>query len=121
MHISKSKNSKLNYFIPLLLGITTFFLIIGPKALNPLNIQWLLRGDALEDYLGWAFFKNSSWMFPPGLNPKYGLEISSSIVFSDSIPLLSFFFKGLVASVFFAVRLSLLLKVKFIMRQKKKY
>jgi len=93
MHISKSENSKLNYFIPLLLGITTFFLIIGPKALNPLNIQWLLRGDALEDYLGWAFFKNSSWMFPPGLNPKYGLEISSSIVFSDSIPLLSFFFK----------------------------
>ena len=34
-------------------------------------------------------------MFPLGLNPNYGIEISSSIVYSDSIPLLAILLKPL--------------------------
>ena len=34
-------------------------------------------------------------MWPPGLNPAYGLELGSSIFYADAIPLLAFVFKAL--------------------------
>ncbi|NDE62643.1 MAG: hypothetical protein EB038_10745, partial [Cyclobacteriaceae bacterium] len=82
-----------NYLIPLLLGTCAYFLVIGPKALDPNNIAWLQAGDPAQHYLGWTFFRYSPWALPLGLNPNYGLDISSSIVYSDSIPLLAIFFK----------------------------
>jgi hypothetical protein len=46
--------------------------------------------------LGWLFFRNNIWELPVvGSNPSYGLEISSSIIYSDSIPLFAFIFKSL--------------------------
>jgi len=83
------------YLLPLLIGATAFFLIAGPHFLNPLNIAWLTGGDSLQHYLGWAFFRNSPWDWPLGLNPKYGMEFSNSIVFTDSIPLLAIPFKAI--------------------------
>ena len=70
-------------------------IIIGTSPIKPNNINWLFiaNPDPLTHYLGWLFFKSSGWSIPIGLNPSYGLEISSSIVFSDSIPLLAIFFK----------------------------
>ncbi|AXI60344.1 hypothetical protein DLD99_07650 [Pseudomonas kribbensis] len=79
--------------LPLLLGMLVFFLAIGPQALNPQNIAWLEQGDPATHYLGWEFFRHSPWTFPLGLNPFYGLELSSSIIFSDSNPLLALLFK----------------------------
>lgn len=79
--------------LPLIIGCLAFFLLVGPRALNPFNIVWLGHGDPATHYLGWLFFQNSEWSFPIGMNPKYGLELSNAIVFSDSIPLLAFFFK----------------------------
>ena len=67
--------------------------MIGAEILDPKNIGWLKGIDSLQHYLGWSFFRYSDWTFPVGLNPRYGLDISSSIVFSDSIPLLAFLFK----------------------------
>ena len=78
---------------PLTLGMLAFFLVIGPLPLNPSNISWIRGLDPPTHYLGWVFFRQSPWGFPLGLNPNYGLEISSSIVYSDSIPLLAIFFK----------------------------
>lgn len=71
------------------------FLILGIAPLRVGNINWLFvsNPDPLTHYLGWAFYRQSEWSFPVGLNPSYGLEISSSIVFSDSIPLFAIFFK----------------------------
>ena len=40
-----------------------------------------------------VFFKNDVWRFPLGSNPNYGIELGSSIVFSDSIPILALIFK----------------------------
>ncbi len=34
-------------------------------------------------------------MWPPGLNPAYGLELGFSVFYADAIPLLAFFFKAL--------------------------
>jgi len=77
-----------------LLAIGAFFWVVGPLALNPANIAWLAGGsDPTQHYLGWAFFRQSPWSFPLGLNPAFGMDIGSSIVYSDSIPLLAFAFK----------------------------
>ena len=77
----------------LLLGVLAFFIIVGPRVLYPANIAWLETGDPAQHYLGWLFFRNSEWSFPIGLNPTYGLEFGSAIVFSDSMPLFAFLFK----------------------------
>ena len=79
--------------LPVLLGIGAFLLFAGPRVLNPENIAWLTRGDAPQHYLGWAFYRIADWTFPLGRNPGFGLELSSSIAYSDSIPLLAVPFK----------------------------
>lgn len=83
--------------LPLLLGVVAFFIVIGPRALNPQNIAWLSSGDPATHYLGWVFFRHSPWSWPLGLNPSYGLELSSAIIFSDSNPLLALVFKPFAA------------------------
>ncbi|MGL6242837.1 DUF6311 domain-containing protein [Pseudomonas sp.] len=83
--------------VPLLIGVVAFFLIIGPRALNPQNIAWLGNGDPATHYLGWVFFRQSPWTFPIGLNPSYGMELGNGIIFSDSNPLLAFLFKPFAA------------------------
>lgn len=79
--------------LPLALGVMAFFIVVGPRALNPLNIAWLGAGDRPTQYWGWLFFRDSPWTFPIGLNPGYGLELSNAILYSDSIPLLAFLLK----------------------------
>lgn len=75
------------------LSVASFLLVIGGAALDPMNIEWLPGSDPKTHFLGWDFFRYSPWSFPIGANPRYGLEISSSILYSDSIPLLAFLFK----------------------------
>ena len=80
--------------IPIVLGICSFFLVLSPHVLDPRNIAWLAGGgDTTQHYLGWAFYRYGPWTMPLGLNPLYGLEVSSSIVYSDSIPLMAFICK----------------------------
>lgn len=79
--------------LPLLLGVLAFFLVIGPRALDPQNIAWLKDGDPATHYLGWVNFRHGPWTFPLGLNPSYGLELGSAVIFSDSNPLLAMLFK----------------------------
>jgi hypothetical protein len=79
--------------LPLLLAILAFFLVIGPRVLDPQNIAWLKDGDPATHYLGWLYFRNAPWAFPLGLNPSYGMELGSAIIFSDSNPLLALVFK----------------------------
>lgn len=79
--------------IPVLLGIVAFYVVVGPRVLNPINIAWLEGGDPATHYLGWLFFRNADWAFPLGLNPNYGLELGNAIVFSDSNPLFAILFK----------------------------
>ena len=82
------------FLLACLVGSTAFFLVVGPLPLLPSNPFWLSGSiDPTTHYLGWVFFRDNSWTFPLGLNPKYGLDISSSIVYSDSIPLLAMLFK----------------------------
>ena len=78
-------------------ALLAFFLTIGFLGFENLNFQnskWLYTvADISNSQNGWIFFKNDIWHFPFGKNPNYGLDIASSIIFSDSIPLFAFFFK----------------------------
>lgn len=78
---------------PLLLAVAAFFALGGSGILAPGNVGWLANSDLAQSYLGWAFYRNEPWLWPPGANPAYGLEIASSVYYSDSIPLVAMFFK----------------------------
>ena len=80
------------FFALLAIFLTISFL--GLENLNFQNTKWLYTiADVSNSQNGWIFFKNDIWHFPLGKNPNYGLDIATSIVFSDSIPLFAFLFK----------------------------
>jgi len=88
------KNYIFYFFIFISFFFTVFFLGIDNIWFK--STYWLLgMGDPTNAQLGWKFFAEDIWRFPIGKNPKYGLEVSSSIVFSDSIPLFAILFKSL--------------------------
>ena len=69
------------------------FYLLGYDNFNFSNQSWLINGDLAQYQLGWKFYREDIWRFPLGLNPNYGISNSSSIVYSDSIPLFAIFFK----------------------------
>ncbi len=78
-----------------LAGLTVFSLMIDPSIINPLQVDWLANGDPAQSYLGWLFFRHEPWSLPLGLTHMLGMEQASSIVYSDSIPLLAIPFKAI--------------------------
>lgn len=76
------------------LGIAACVVWAGP-TLDPTNISWLKFGDRTMHSLGWWFFRGSPWSWPPGANPRNGLEIAGSVALSDSLPLFALPFKAL--------------------------
>lgn len=85
---------KTDFVLGCLLGLLVALYFYGLKIIDPHNVQWILKGgDSYQHFIGWAFFKNDIWRWPLGLNPHFGSEINGSIVFTDSIPLLSIILK----------------------------
>lgn len=82
-----------------LIGWAVIAYAFGLHILPPWNTGWMLSGmigpDPVQYWLGWNFFHRAPWSWPPGLNPLWGLEVSSSIYYADAIPLLAFFFKAI--------------------------
>lgn len=79
----------------IVIGVLAFVAVAGINIVEPSNIAWLNFGDFATQYLGWQFFRISPWSFPPGASPNYGIELASSVVYSDSIPGLALLFKSL--------------------------
>ena len=77
----------------LLIGLIAFLIIRGPATLGPTSILWLGQYDQAMHTLGWWFFRDAPWGWPPGASPLYGLEIASGVGLSDSLPLFAFPFK----------------------------
>lgn len=80
---------------PLLVGAVAFLLMTGGTILAPTYVDWLMQGgDPAQHWLGWQFFRQSPFLqWPLGANPGFGMDIGSSIVFSDSLPLFALVFK----------------------------
>ncbi len=77
-----------------LIAAFCFIFIYGIQILNPRYDDWLLvGGDLSQHYIGWEGFRNARWTFPLGLSDSLTYPTSISVIFTDSIPLLSVFFK----------------------------
>lgn len=72
-----------------------FIYIYGIKVLNPSYLDWLKAsgGDLTQHYLGWKAYRNSGWHFPIGMADTLEYPHQSSIIFTDSIPVMAVFFK----------------------------
>jgi len=90
--IRAERNQALLY--SLLVGTAVFIYVTGGAIINPTNRDWLMFGDAAQHYLGWEFFRHTPLLqWPIGANYPLGMELSSSIVFTDSIPIAAYIAK----------------------------
>jgi hypothetical protein len=58
-----------------------------PRMLDPTDISWITEDDPFAHVMGWEQFRASPLLqYPIAKNDGYGLELGSSVVYSDSIP-----------------------------------
>ena len=76
-------------FLASLIGLSLFCLTFGTGILDPRQFGWMIHGDSAQHYLGWAFFRSSDWHWPLGLIDNFGYPFSTTITFTDSIPLVA--------------------------------
>ncbi len=78
-----------------LVGAVVFVKVYGIHILLPTHTDWIMRGymDLRQHYLGWCLFRNAGWQFPFGLMDTATYPFNTSIIYTDSIPLLAVFFK----------------------------
>lgn len=83
------------YMIVGILSAIIFCTIYGVKILNPTYTDWLFYEgkDLPQHYLGWVAYRNSAWHFPLGMTDTLSYPHQSSVIFTDSIPLMAVFFK----------------------------
>lgn len=86
---------RLTQSLVLLFGTGLVFAYFGGfTILDPSHTGWFQREDPRQHLLGWEFFRATPlWQFPLGANPGFGEAMSSSVVFSDSLPLFAILFK----------------------------
>lgn len=82
------------FLVIVILSAIVYFLIYGSKLVNPQYDFGLLKGgDLTQHYIGWEFFRKSSWQFPIGLMNTMSYPNSVSVIFTDSIPIAAILFK----------------------------
>jgi hypothetical protein len=76
-----------------LLGAALFAWIAGWRVLSPTSVDWALKLDWQHHFMGWHFFRNEPWTWPPGLMSSYYAPVGTAIGFTDSIPLAAILLK----------------------------
>jgi hypothetical protein len=76
-------------------GFFLFSLAFGFDLLNPNNNRWLLSGDSGQHFFGFNAYLNTSWSWILGRITEYNAPFGTSLVYTDSIPVLSIFLKML--------------------------
>ena len=77
----------------ILLSIIIFYFQYGVGILNPTNIYWFLD-DPYQSFIGWSFYRNADFFtYPLFKNYNLGMEIGSTIIYTDSLPLMAILFK----------------------------
>ncbi len=98
-HMSFLKNFLRHYgyiLLAALLGLAAFLTVFGVEPLRVTGTAWLYRtnkNDITQHYSGWMFYRNSQWGFPLGIASDLGTPDGVSISYTDSIPIVSVFFK----------------------------
>ncbi len=93
--ITKIFSGEKNVFLfGCMIGVMFFLGIYGYSRILPWNDEWLMSGsDLTQHYLGWCAYRESPWSFPLCLTDKLSYPITTSVMFTDSIPLWAVFFK----------------------------
>lgn len=78
-----------------LVGALVCLRIFGWAVLDPTATGWVLQGDLAQHYVGWAFFRDEAWQWPPGAIAGLGYPVGTSVFYTDAHPLLAFLFKPL--------------------------
>lgn len=78
------------YIVMGCLSAALFYVFYGFKILDPGYVDWLLtNGDPGQHYLGWALYRNSPFRINFGLTNTTAYPFSTSVIFTDSIPLMA--------------------------------
>lgn len=93
MHANRPALRPLETLAVAAIAVGFFLALYDLSLLDPTHYVWMLTGDATQHLLGWRFFVSEPWSWPPGRIASYGFPHGTSIVFTDSIPLLALLFK----------------------------
>lgn len=99
MHIEeankKFNNSLLCLFGGALIGVIAFIIIYGVDYLDPTNDSWLINigSDLSIEYIGWQYYRASSWRFPLALIENAIYPDAFSTMYTDCPPILAVFWK----------------------------
>ena len=92
-NIKRLLNSKPGYAVTAsCIGVVLFLLIYGYAPAVPDNVSFLYRSrdyDLMSHQFGFDFYRYSDWMHPVGDTFSYPYPYLSSVINSDSIPLLA--------------------------------
>lgn len=69
------------------LGLLFFVATLGFALVDPSRVEWLMRGDWAQHFVGWHIYRNSAWMWPPGAFDAIMYPVGTSISYTDSLPL----------------------------------
>jgi hypothetical protein len=86
---SSSPSAILPPFIAALVGAALFAWIGSWRIISPTSVDWVLKLDWQHHFMGWHFFRNDPWSWPPGLISSYYAPVGTAIGFTDSIPLVA--------------------------------
>lgn len=70
-------------------ALVYFLLLGGSHAVVPTHIDWLMRADWSQHYLGWAFFRRAPWQWPLGTVGALGHPVGTTVALTDGNPLLA--------------------------------
>lgn len=79
-----------------LAGVAFFLALYGVRVLDVTNADWILNSgaDPSQHYLGWQFYRSSELRLPYlGMSYNTVYPYRTSVLYSDSIPLLALLFK----------------------------
>ena len=78
-----------------LFGAFVFIALYGVRIVDVTYEDWLLTGwyDLSQHYVGWKLYRASGWHFPIGLCDTSFYPYLASVIYTDSIPAWSLFFK----------------------------
>jgi hypothetical protein len=76
-----------------LFGGMFFLWIAGTRVIDPTQFEWLMKLDWRINFLGWHFFRNDSWHFPPGIIDGYLAGEGTTIGLTDAVPLAALLLK----------------------------
>ena len=85
--------SATTFVIGLAVGLIFFARTLGLALADPTAIGWLMSRTWAQHYSGWAMFRHTPWHFPPGAIPEIWYPVGTSIIYTDSLPLLAFALK----------------------------